>query len=170
MTVNQYREVFNQYRMPVFNFCNKLIGQRQDAEDATVLTFVSLWHCIDEVSVNTVKSFLMITAKRKSLDFIKHNKLYKNRSVEVDEDIEQVFDQERIPADVMQYILNALESLPPRECQVIKMKYLQEMRQHQIAVELGTSVQTVANSITNGLKKLRGRINLPEVLKRINNN
>jgi RNA polymerase sigma factor (sigma-70 family) len=170
MTVNQYREAFNQYRMPVFNFCNKLIGQRQDAEDATVLTFVSLWHYIDEVTPDTVKSFLMTTAKRKSLDLIKHNNLYKNRSVEVDENIEQVFDQERIPADVMQYIIKALESLPPRECQIIKMKYLQEMRQGQIAAELGTSVQTVANSITSGLKKLRGRINIPEILKRINSN
>ena len=155
MNINDYNLIFAQYRMQVFNFCNKLVNDRYSAEDVTILVFLSLWKHLAEVEPDSLKAYLMITAKRKCLDHLKATRKYNIAKKAHGVQDEIVFNDARIEVDVMQRIIAIIDTLPPRESQVIKMKYLEGMKQGEIAHKLGINVQSVANTITNGLKKLR---------------
>lgn len=167
MDLSQFNKAFDEYRMPVFNFCNKLVNDRQGAEDITVSVFLKLWAYRDRVAPESLKAFLMITAKRKSLDYNKTRGLRKyHETLYSATQIEAVFDSVRIESDVMKYISSVIEALPPREREIVKLKYLDGLTNVKIAGQLGLSVQTVGNLVHSALKHLRAEIKV-EVFKNL---
>lgn len=73
------------------------------------------------------------------------------RAVETDTDVDAVLDRELVG--------RALEHLRPREREIIRMRFFDEMTQAQIAEHIGTSQVHVGRLITSSLALLRTHLN-----------
>lgn len=164
MTHEEYKNVFERYRMFVFYFCKKLIYRQDDAEDTTTKVFLSLWKYVKDVEVGNAKAFLLVTAKRKCLDLVKARKInasFMCNYVEVSEikdSLEDIVEEIEVEESVIRRIYNAVNTLNDQERKIFKMKYFHDMSSAEIAKVLKLRPQTVYNTIQHALKHLRARL------------
>lgn len=161
MTQNEFNQVFEAYRMYVFYFCNKSVNHVQDAEDITVSVFLSLWEHLDSVPVNSAKAYLIVSANRKCIDFLRRQKRNRGQAIlfynmgELEESFLPFPYEIEIDADVVGFIYALINSLTPQQKKTILLKYKDGKEVKDIAKLLGLSPQTISNTITDGLIRLR---------------
>lgn len=152
MTESEYKHVFEAYRMYVFYFCNKWLGQKEDAEDVTSDVFISLWHNKENVQATKAKAYLLVTANRKCQDKVRTNKNYNNRvNIYSLSDLNEV----EINNEVLGYLAKLIEALPPQEKRMITLMYKDGKERWEIAKLLNLSPQTVSNTLHSAIKRLK---------------
>lgn len=152
MTTPQYIEAFEKYRMRVFNFVNKIVQCREDAEDITSTVFIKLWEHIDKIGLKSLEPWLMITAKTTSFDYLKSANNYHARITSYSEPENDLYD---INTEVLQYIHKLVNSLSPQQQEIFKLKFYQEKDIKEISALLNLAHQTVSNVLYNSMGKIR---------------
>lgn len=153
---------FRQYYAPLCLFAERILGDRDNAEDIVEDTFFKLWnrqaHFENE---EHLKAFLYRAVKNACLDFIKTNERSERRNTLFTED-QQAQDEgylhEIIRIEVIRELYAAIDSLPPQSGKIIKMSFVEGKTNQEIADELNLSVQTVKNQKGRGLGILKDRL------------
>lgn len=158
MTTSEYITVFNEHRMFVFHYCNKLIKNRADAEDITSHVFISVLKNIEKVDANKIQPFLKTIAKNKCIDIIRRRNVIEIiSSSTIDEDIEDIREAE-ITSDVLSSIYDIINTLPFIQQKYIKLKYIDGYESYEIAKILNRASSTIRNQTFVALEKIRGEI------------
>lgn len=156
-----FQAIFDSFRMRIFYFVKKLTDDVPAAEEITSDTFVKLYRLHDKFNTrDNIQSFLFITARNASIDFIKYRKRQREYVTVLsphEEDISEMsfFPESNVEADVLQHIYDEIEKLPKRTKTVFKLFYLEDLSLAEIATIMKISQQTVANLKTTALKNLR---------------
>ena len=163
-----YKAVFRQCYPKLLFYAVRLVGD-EEAEDIVQDVFVELWRRKESVVIGEqILAFLYRSVYTKAINLLKHQAIENNYSAAMmeiyerklqyyqpdhAEVIRKIEDQE-----LRQEIYGAINELPDKCREVFKLRYLHEMKNKDIAENLGISLRTVEAHMYKALKFLRERL------------
>jgi len=160
-------ELFRKYYARLVHFACQFSKDRESAEDIVQEAFIKYWDLKNQLATEeaAVKSFLYTAVKNASLNAVRHLKVVDSfaAQAQVSEVEEETAIHAIIRSEVLGELHNAIASLPESCQKVSRMGFLEGMKNHEIAQELGVSINTVKTQKKRGLELLRNRLK-PEVI------
>ncbi|WP_164735435.1 RNA polymerase sigma-70 factor [Pseudoflavitalea rhizosphaerae] len=153
---------FNLYYAPLCYFAERMIHDRQAAEDIVEDTFMKLWKKhTDFASIQNIKAFLYITTRNACLNLLKQyqrDAVSRKELAYLNGDSDDFVLNSIIRTEVMAEIYRQIEKLPTQSRKVLKMSVFENMRNHEIAAALDVSIHTVKNQKVRAMQLLRMNI------------
>jgi RNA polymerase sigma-70 factor (family 1) len=154
--------IYNRYWERLYKKALVRFGNDADAQDTVQEVFISLWrnrHTID--ASNTLSPYLFAALKYSIIKRI-YRKTRRGEqvplSLELMERSGTQEDDQFLVKELQTAILQELDHLPARMRQVYDLSRVENLRTSEIAERLNISEQTVKNTLTTALKRLRQRI------------
>jgi len=143
----------------LYKYGHKLTSDSQVVEDSIQDMFIELWNSRQRLSdTDSIKFYLFRILRRK----ITQNPLNrKNENVEV---LENTFSSSSAESQIIdresegvrtKMLGKALSKLPPRQQEVVNLRYFHEFNHQQIAGIMNISLQSVHNTLQKSMKGLR---------------
>ena len=154
-----FSSIFNTYYASLCFFAERMILDKQEAEDIVEETFVKLWrlHANFETMQN-IKAFLYITTKNACLNYIKQS----DRTNKQQSDLQYTLAQQEdhvlnslTKAEVLREVHAAIESLPPQCRKIVRLSFLEGLKNQEIADRLNLSINTVKNQKMRAISLLK---------------
>lgn len=154
--------LFNEYYPRLCDFALRFLKNDGEGEDAVQDAFIVYLEQRNSISQHptAIKSFLYNTVKNICLNKIRHQKVESRYSERffLDAHDENHMLEAIVHAEVIGEIHQALNSLPKGCHLVLKLGYLDGLRNTQIAEELGVSLNTVKSQKQRALMLLRQKL------------
>ena len=154
-----FNHIYKLYFKPLSYFAEKITGSNVVAEDMATETFVKLLQKKPTFdSLQNLKSFLYTTTRNGCYDQLRMKKRHELSHLEIKSMAvlsEDEIEQNIIMAEVLQGIYAAIEGVPEKYKQVIKLALVQGKDNDEIVAETGMAYQTVRNHKSEGIKLLR---------------
>ena len=178
--VAAFDHIFNEFYSPLCYFANRIIQDKQAAEDIAQDCFLKLWQkYVDFESVPAIKSFLYVSVRNACFNYLDKNKVrakHDQYRQTIDLPEEQTVLHTIIEAELLLQVFNLVDTLPDQCRKVIRMTFEDGKKPKEIADELGIAISTVNNQKMRGLSLLRQRLSekglslatvvfLPELLR-----
>lgn len=164
--IHAFQRVFEQFFPSLCYFAQRLINDREEAEDIVLELFTKLWQRKEHFeTIANIKAFLYISTRNTCLNYLQ----YRQRKTNSQKEFKYIaaaqlpvsFDFELINAEVMQEIHRQMEELP-RQCrEIFKLIFFQGLTTADIAARLKISPKTVLNQKLKAISLIRA-----ELLKR----
>lgn len=153
------KSVFDEYYDRLIYFSFQLINNKEQAEDIVQEAFVKYWDYRENIAYerSAVKNYLYTTVKHLSFNVLRHNKIVDTyaQKQSLTEPADQPVIDAIITSEVLAEIHMAIQSLP-ENYRIISLKgFLAGKKNHEIADELGMSVNTVKKQKQRALQLLR---------------
>lgn len=169
-----FSELFMVFYPQLYRYGLKLVPQEETVKDSIQDTFLYLYENRNRLStkVSNVQSYLLTTFRRNLI-----RKQQQQRKTDQREASILAFEQPfTIAPDevIIRYeygrqkerlIHQLLDELPPRQREILYLKYYHGQSMSDIAESLAITYQTVANHLHRALKKLRGSDQIGELFK-----
>lgn len=163
--IDAFGVIFRNHYPRLINYCKLFIKEIDIAEDLVQETFVSFWEKraqIDET--RSVNGLLYVSLRNRCLNYIKHTKSLQANNKSYKAEIEQVqylthidyLDQEELSLEerLLQDIDIAIEKLPQR-CKIIfKKSRFENLKNREIAKQLGISTKAVEKQLSVAKEKI----------------
>lgn len=158
--------LFQEYYTRLCYFAFQFTGDKDKARDIAQEAFVTYLAQQSKITPHpaAIKNFLYTTVKNACLNYLRHARVveqYAAASSQSEADDTSVM-LTMIRSEVMGEIYRALETLPEACRQVIRMGYLEGLKNLEIASKLSISINTVKTQKKRGLEMLKKRLN-PEI-------
>ncbi len=159
LTLKEYKSFFNELYTPLCLFSNKYIEDIEKSKDIVQDVFIKIWEDkIEFRSESSVKAYLYMSVKNKSLDYLK-SKLYKSTSHLPIKDMEKFeteafFLREVVILETSTIIEEAINTLPYKCAQIIRMS-IKELSNAEIANTLSLSINTIKAQKKIAYKRLK---------------
>lgn len=150
--------LFKKYYSRLCYFAFKLIKNQDASKDLVQDVFMKYWHKKETFeSELAIKNFLYLSLKNASLNYIRHLTVEKKFTDDLSPEkfIEEKTITNLIRAEVLGTIHVAIENLPDGCKTVLKLSFVEGLKNDQIAQELGISINTVKTQKQRALKLLR---------------
>lgn len=150
--------MFRQHHAALHWFCLQYVKSKEDADEIVNDTFLALWEREEPIDPErNIKPLLYTIVRNKSLNLLKKRKI---EITEVEEGFEIISDVvspiEQIQArETEEFILKAIEALPPKCKQIFVMSRREYLSNKEIAAILEISEKTVENQITIAIKSIK---------------
>lgn len=158
-----YSYIFKEYYSALCHYAETIIGEPGHAEDIVQDVFERLWqkpYAFEDL--RHLKDFLYKATRNAALNFLKgaeHSKERQARFLNEQEDTSTpADDQDVIRTEVFRMIYREISNLPEQCGKIVRMSYIDGLKNEQIADILSISLQTVKNQKTRGMKLLRMRL------------
>ncbi len=165
--IRGYNELVKRYEKPLFHFIVRTIRDRDDAKDVLQETFVRLFRSKEKLQENrSLKSWLFTAAHNLCIDFFRKHKPGRVTAVDSqDSAFQSMADSSSIekPAQpdalyqekwVQEKIIEAIQTLPPKQQMVMTLRSCKEMSLKEIADVMECSERTVGTTLFAARKKL----------------
>lgn len=162
-----FEEVYINYSSKLIRFSQTYVIFREDAENIVHDVFTDLWKHWETIStLDNPFSYLFVSVKNKSLDFLRKKTLKREAKEQLSEeeldmlqlnyDALDSFDKHFNSLDeIYQVLEKAIESLPDKCREIFIKSKIDGLKQKDIAQELGISLNTVEAQMGLAYKKLR---------------
>ena len=154
-----FDHVYGLYYKPLCYFAEKIMGSPVIAEDMASESFIKLLQKKPTFdSLNQLKSFLYTSTRNSCYDLLRMKKRHDHSHAEIRylaSEPQEEIENRIIQAEVLNAIYTAIEQLPERYKNVVRMALVAGMNNDEIASETGMANQTVRNHKSEGLKLLR---------------
>lgn len=163
------REFIARYAGLVTRACSQICFDEHVVNSLVSEVFWEVWHrsAAYESSRGSVRTFLMIIARSKSVDQRRADSVrqrhlssvattysYANRGLES----ENLTDQTLIRSETASKVRTALSGLPGNQRQAIELAFFDGFTHEEVADHLGEPLGTIKTRIRQGLKKLRNAL------------
>lgn len=151
--------LFKQYYHALCAFADKLVNDRQEAEDIVQDQLMKLWRKhADFDSLASIKSFLYISTRNACFNFLKHSKHVSAAQKELlyltdSKELEVV--HMMIHSEMLREVVKEIDVLPKAARRVFELSFFNGLDSKEIARELGLSIQTVYNEKARALQFIR---------------
>jgi RNA polymerase sigma-70 factor (ECF subfamily) len=152
-----FEEAYHQYSDAIFRFCLFKVSDREIAKDLTQETFTKTWkYMVNGGCVENFKAFLYHAAGNIVIDQYRKTTGESLDTLQ-EKGFEPAFDDTDRMIDKMdgEQMLTLVKALPKEYCEVIFMKYSDNLTNKEIAEILGELEGTVRVRLHRGLKKLQ---------------
>ena len=159
MTSELLTESFKSLSDGLYRVANYMLESQADAEDAVQDLFIKLWG--NREQLDTVLNFkAYCTTLMKNLCIDRLRKESKVQGMEPGPDIAEsrLVDEDYDAREKLERVMAAIERLPGRQRDVMKMYVLEEMSYDEIAERTGMSNLTLRVLLSNARKSLRSQI------------
>jgi RNA polymerase sigma-70 factor (ECF subfamily) len=155
-------ELYDRYAGTLLALVRRIVGRGAEAEDVLHDVFLESWrHSADyDPTRGTVKAWLLLRARSRSLDVQKSARVSKQASGLSDDWLAQLGDPSRdTTAGADQGRLReALGRLSPEQREVLLLGYFEGLSSTEIAERVGVPVGTVKSRVAAGLAALRAAL------------
>lgn len=156
--------LFSNYYNKLFRFGVKLSSDSDLTQEAIQLVFRDLWLYRQSLAeIQSFEAYLKSSLKKRIFKELSKKKLFENIDSEhlenqllAVESYEQIMISQEENNAIKSKIKQALESLSPRQKEVISMKYFDELSYKEISEKTDIQVDTIYKILHEGIKRLRG--------------
>ncbi|WP_109698993.1 RNA polymerase sigma factor [Chitinophaga deserti] len=157
-----YSFIFKEYYSALCLYASRIVGEPGHAEDIVQDVFEKLWQKQSPFeNLRHLKDFLYKATRNAALNFMKgvqHSQERQARFLNEQEVLTAAEDLEIIRMEVFRGIYLEIDNLPEQCGKIVRMSYIEGLKNEQIAEILNISLQTVKNQKTRGMKLLRMRL------------
>ena len=143
------------YENRIFTMCFRIIGNREDAEEAAQDVFLTCYNKIEYLDdIDRFTQWILKISYNKSIDYVRKKKLITVDLDKIPEPIVQKVSNHKLSDSVI--LLDALSNLKPEDSALINLYYQENMSTKEISDILKISVHNVKIRlfrIRNQLKK-----------------
>ena len=153
--------LFNEYYTQLQYFAERLVSNREEAQDIVITVFRKFWNLKDNFqTANNIKAFLYITIRNQCLDFLR----YRQRLNEVKKEYESHLlsaaelkqaDHLIIESDLINKIYKEVQKLPNRCREIFILTYFKGLKTKEIASALQISESAVTTQRSLAIKYLK---------------
>ncbi len=151
--------LFHFYYPGLVVYATQFTTDRNEAEEIVQDFFVRFWQKHNQLSPSdSLKSYLFLSVKNGSLNFLKHKKVEERYIREMSElsVTHLVYDPEfYVSSELQEKVKNAIDLLPEKCREIFIMSRIRGMKNEEIADELNLSKRTVETQISKALKVMR---------------
>jgi RNA polymerase sigma-70 factor (ECF subfamily) len=161
---NKITDIYNQHIRLFLKIANKMLGNRDIAEDIVYDTFLTIIENKDKIFQKTpieIRRYSVLIVENKCRDILRKEKRTP-KSVDIDEyeeviadDFEKSVELKIETKEQCEKLSLCLDKLSETNFQIIKMKYYQQMSIAEIANELGMTVAGVNSRLERSRIKIR---------------
>ncbi|MBK9125724.1 MAG: sigma-70 family RNA polymerase sigma factor [Chloroflexi bacterium] len=155
-----FRVLFRRYHPRVFAYVAARVGSADDADDIAADVFVRVVDGLPGFEYRGPGSFSAWVFRIAYHEVVQHVRRYRLRDVPID-DLPEIAGGDTGPEHALQRkerfaaVRRAILRLPPRQQEVVSMRYFAGVRNREIAEALGIDERTVASTIIRALENLR---------------
>ena len=158
--------LYNRFKNPVFAFCLKMLGDREQAEDVMQETFLRVYENRERLmKTSSFKSWLFTIARNQCLNTIRKSgrtvAMYpsaKNTLVSPDTPISHMEKSEQV-----EYVTGLLARLKPDYREVIILREYQNLSYQEIAAATRSSLSAVKSRLFKARRKLEQMMQEPRM-------
>ena len=156
----QFDELLRRFELPLVQYATRIIGDRERARDVVQETFMQLQRAPREQTDHAPAKWLFTVCRNRALNVCR-----KERRLEFldDEVLHKREDEEPLPNEQLEekeargFLLRIIDTLPPRQQELLQLKFQNDLSYQEIAKITKMSVSNVGVTIHNALKTLRQR-------------
>ena len=164
-----FGEVYDATSRRVFGLAQKILQDRDAAEEAAAEAYVYMWRNAaryDRAKGDAIKWMLLVTRSR-AIDLLRSRLRGRERESSIecaDSLVDPAVGPDGIHHDAEQggRMRAAVAALPQRQREVIEIAYFRGLSYSEVAADLGIPVGTVKTRVRAGLSALRGQLAGPE--------
>jgi RNA polymerase sigma-70 factor (family 1) len=162
-----FRALFERFFEPLHRYALRLLRSREDAEDVVHDVFLRLWRQRDRLEpARDVRAYLYAAARNGALDRLRRRRLEEGWSeggapprasadgAATEAEVESAIESE----ETAEAIRRAVEALPPRQREIILLRWRRQMSYAEIAAELRIAEKTVGIHVGRALRRLRATL------------
>lgn len=156
---HNFGKIYVDYYDRMLRFAREYVISEEDSENIVQDIFMHIWEKRDVLQVQTSLScYLFALLKNRCIDFLRHKVVAEQFKSEYRAKLYslEIFDETAPSEDELEKIIaDAIGKLPERCRRIFVENRFGGKKYHEIASEMGISVNTVENQISIALKKLR---------------
>lgn len=155
---------YEAYADAIFRYTLVRIRNRDKAKDIVQETFLRVWqYLVEKGDITYMKSFLYTVATRLIINEAKRRKAESLEALLEASGLEDMPSGEDVLQKRVDFLdgeraISELESLEPKDAEVIRLRFIAECGPKEIAEIIGETENTVSVRINRALKKLRIRL------------
>ncbi|MFV0591887.1 MAG: RNA polymerase sigma-70 factor [Draconibacterium sp.] len=161
-----YRHLYSKYYIPLCHHAQKIVADKDLAEEVVQLMFLKLWENRTKFTITgSLHAYLYKAVINNSINFIKSKSArVRNHNVQLDNLYDYIaISQDNgysiyIATELKEKIEEAIDSLPEKCRQIFKISRYEGKSNEEIAGSLGLSKNTVQKQISIALQKLKESI------------
>ncbi len=153
-----FRDLFNLFWEPLFQYAYKILKSRQDAEEQVQELFIHIWQKKDSLpQVASVAAYLTTALKNRLLNQLSRKPLV---TIPVEQiarngDILQTYQSSSSENNSDNRLLHSLSMHLPEKMRYVYIRHqLEGCSIREIACDTGNSEQTIRNQLANAIKKM----------------
>lgn len=156
--------LFTEYFAPVYRYVYGLVPMAEEARDIVHMVFYRVWTRRPMLDVNRpVLPFLFTLARFATVDYLRHERVENRfarrclRIIELDGPAAAPDNPERdvLDRELSDVVTLALESLSPRQREVMQLRWREQLSYDEIARRLNVSRKTVSMHLSRAMEHLR---------------
>ncbi len=165
--VEAFNELVNRHHTKIYGLAYRMLGNAEDAEDATQETFLEAYKSIKtfrfqsqfgtwlyRVGLNTCNQYIRKSkARNRMLDAYTEETASHGLAEE-----QEIPDRIAIKAEQREVIQAAIDRLPPKQREVVTLYYMQQLKYKEIAEILNCSLGTVASRLNKAIQNLKTKL------------
>ncbi|MEM7103307.1 MAG: RNA polymerase sigma-70 factor [Bacteroidota bacterium] len=157
-----FEQLFKTHFAYLCNFAKQYVEDIDTAQDITQKVFIVLWEKRADMDPGkSIKSYLFTAVKNKCLNYIRDQKKYRSKVLDLDcGDFDIAGEEEDYFAqdELRKRIAEAMNNLPEKCRLVFEMSRFQGMKYREIAEELDIAQKTVEAHMSKAMKALREQL------------
>ena len=156
----RFQELIRRFEIPLVQFATRITGDRERARDVVQETFMKYQRNGASSSQHEPATWLFTVCRNGALNVCRKEKrlLFLGEETIAAQQSEQPMPYERLEQkEAAGFLLKIVATLPPRQQEVIQLKFQNDLNYQQIAEITKTTVNNVGVLIHTALKTLRQR-------------
>lgn len=162
-----FTAIYNMYARRLYSFVLAYAGACSEAEDIVQDTFIRLWQSRESIRQTSGLKPLLFTISRNQIITAFRRRVNKPafEDITVCSDTAETAGTHSLEyQDLRRSVQKALDSLPQRQREIIRLSRQEGLKNHEIAQRLGLSEQTVKNQLSLGLKAVKAMLSRVPVI------
>lgn len=150
--------IFRDWYARLVLIADRIVGERQVAEDLAQEVFLELWRRRETLALETtVHAYLLQSVRNRSLNHLRHVQVRRRSAPEVVEmsGSSTPADAETVASELAVAIEHAMQALTPRCREVFQLSRERGLKYSEIATQLGVSVKAVEAQMGKALRTMR---------------
>ncbi len=152
-----YNTLFNEMYAGLCLFAERFLVVSGDGEDLVQDVFVKLWDKFEDFdALNAIKAYLYQSTRNACLNHIRHEKVKRKYEAEQMHQLESesFFFQQVVEEEGLSLLAKSISELPP-QCRKILLLSMHDLKNSEIADDLGISINSVKTQKAIAYKSLR---------------
>jgi RNA polymerase sigma-70 factor (ECF subfamily) len=148
-----FKKLFETHYKELVIYANQYLFDKRSSEDVVQEVFIYLWDSSNKINVKTnLKAYLYAMVRNRCLNTLKSIKItYTSNISEIQTSNDSIYMPDWFPEKDNQIlynkVLNIIENLPVKMRTIVKLRFIENYNYHDIANELGISVNTVKTQL-----------------------
>lgn len=155
LSTTEFEQLFKSNHKRLCLLANRIVNDTSEAKDIVQEVFIKVWHHKDNLTNESLDSYLYKATTNTALNYLEKGNKFEKLNSDLNYHCSSLTDQTISVKELENYVLKALNKLPPK-CRVIfALNRFEGLRYKEIAEHLDISIKTVENQMGKALQIMR---------------